>query len=96
MMIKTATAILLAALALPACASKNPKPLERTPVVLPQRPPMKEVQVYSCMDDAVCPWQGALYMDQRNFKNLQENVINTEAYIKMLERLLEQLAEDVE
>lgn len=67
----------------------------QTEVVMPLRHMIKEVRVEPCGKDNVCPYNGAVVMDRQNFQNLQENVINTEAYIKQLEELLNSVTKGV-
>lgn len=61
-------------------------------VVKPIRKPTLFVEVFPCSKDQVCPPYGAVVMNMPNFRNLQENIINTESYIKQLENLLETLS----
>lgn len=66
-----------------------------TTVLHPIRKPIKSVKVFPCSKDQVCPPYGAFVIDRNNFLNLQENVINTEAYIKELEELLNSVTKGI-
>lgn len=65
----------------------------KTELVLPERKPLKPVDVQLCKDEC-CPYGTAFTMSRPNFQNLQENIINSEAYITELENLLKSLKFD--
>lgn len=86
-MIKTLSSLVLAA-ALMGCASKNPGPVS---FEMPYRAPLSSVNVKTIGPDSICPGGAYVYMDIKNFKNLQSNVIDTETYVQQLENLLRSL-----
>lgn len=72
-------------IALAGCSSHNPGAVAFD---IPLRAPLSSVQVKTVAPDGICPGGAFIYMDRRNFQNLQSNVINSETYIQQLENLL--------
>lgn len=63
----------------------------RAEINIPVRPDIRPVEVFACEKDEKCPTGTSFCMNTPNFKNLQENVINAEAYINQLINLLNSL-----
>lgn len=64
--------------------------IKKTPIIEPHRIPNEEVHFQECKDNSplVC-------ITEDDFKKLLKNRINTEAYIRQLQNLLNILAEPV-
>jgi hypothetical protein len=72
-------------MALSACGMKSPA---KTPILKPDRVPNETVTFHQCMEDRAC-------LDKPNFKKLIKNMINTEAYIRQIENLLNGVTEPI-
>lgn len=77
-------------ISLSSCGAKV-RGVPRAEINIPVRPPIRPVDIFACYKDEKCPSGTVACLNQKNFANLQENVINSETYIQKLVNLLKSL-----